>query len=157
MTTTSTLAQTGNAQTEKERFAQQTSVSIEINADAAIVWTLLTQAQDIPRWNSTIVSLEGNIAVGDKIKLVSYLDPKRTFKIKVKEMEAEKHMLWGDNQGKRTFTLTPTEKGVTFSMVERMGGLMYPMYKKYLPDFDESFNKFAADLKKEAELIANAQ
>lgn len=27
------------------------------------------------------------------------------------------------------------------------------MYAKYIPSFDDSFNAFAADLKKEAELI----
>ena len=42
---------------------------------------------------------------------------------------------------------------VTFNMTERIGGLMFPMYAKYIPSFDESFNAFAADLKKEAELI----
>jgi hypothetical protein len=30
---------------------------------------------------------------------------------------------------------------------------MFPMYAKYIPSFDASFDAFAADLKKEAELI----
>jgi hypothetical protein len=38
-------------------------------------------------------------------------------------------------------------------MTEKIGGLMFPMYAKYIPSFDESFEQFAADLKKEAEII----
>lgn len=38
-------------------------------------------------------------------------------------------------------------------MKEIMGGLMFPLYTKYIPDFDASFEAFAADLKTEAERI----
>ena len=38
--------------------------SIDIKADAAKVWTLLTQASDYPRRNSTVTSIEGSIAPG---------------------------------------------------------------------------------------------
>lgn len=37
-----------------------------------------------------------------------------------------------------------------------VGGLMFPMYAKYIPSFDASFNTFAADLKKEAEKIGKS-
>ena len=54
----------------------------------------------------------------------------------------------------RTYTLRNNGDGtVIFSMHERIGGLMFPMYAKYIPSFDENFNAFAADLKREAELI----
>lgn len=33
-------------------------------------------------------------------------------------------------------------------------GLMFPMYARYIPSFDASFDAFAADLKKEAEAIS---
>jgi len=46
---------------------------------------------------------------------------------------------------------------VTFAMNEKMGGLMFPMYAKYIPPFDESFEQFAADVKKEAEVISGAK
>lgn len=154
MTTLTAMAQNGKATTIKNTFNRQTSVSIDINADAAIVWTLLTNASDYERWNSTIVSLEGEIEVGKKIKLVSTLDPKRTFKIKIKEMTPESAMRWGDSQGNRIFTIEKTgTNSVRFSMDEKIGGLMFPLYAKHIPPFDESFEQFAADLKKEAEII----
>ena len=82
--------QQGKATTIKTTFSRETSISIEIKADAAIIWALLTNAADYPRWNPTVISIEGNITLGEKIKLKSTLDPKRTFKLKVKELEPEK-------------------------------------------------------------------
>lgn len=153
--TNSTIAATGKATTVKETFSRETSVAIDINADAAIVWTLLTNASDFARWNSTVTSLEGEIKLGGKIKLKSILDEKRTFKLKVKELEPEKKLVWGDGQGNRTYTLKPNGSGgITFTMHEKIGGLMFPLYAKYIPEFDESFEAFAADLKKEAEAIS---
>ena len=71
MTTTAAMAQ--KATTIKKTFSRETTVSINIEADASIVWTLLTNAADFPRWNSTIVSMEGQIKLGEKIKLKSTL------------------------------------------------------------------------------------
>jgi len=154
--TTTTFAQNGKATTAKTTFHRETSVSIEIKADAAIVWALLTKAADYPRWNSTVTSIEGNIALGERIKLKSTLDAKRTFKLKVKEFEAEKKLVWGDGQGNRVYTITKNGNGsVTFSMVEKIGGFMFPMYAKMIPPFDQSFEQFAKDLKKESETIMN--
>lgn len=152
------MAQNGKASTTKKTFSRETTVTIDINADVAIIWSLLTNAADFPRWNSTIVSLEGNISKGELIRLKSTLDEKRIFKIKVKELIPEKTMIWGDNKGNRVFKLSDNGKGgVTFEMTEKMGGLMFPMYAKFIPPFDESFEQFAADLKKEAELISQTK
>lgn len=158
MTSLTTSAQNGKATTTKKTFNRTTVVSIDIQADPAIIWALLTNASDFSRWNSTVVSIEGEIQKGKKIKLKSTLDEKRTFKLKVKEMEPEKLLAWGDGKGKRTYTLEKLENGkVRFKMHEKIGGLFFPMYKKFIPEFDESFEQFANDLKKEAELIQNSK
>lgn len=155
---TTTNAQNGKAITIKKAFSRQTRVSVDINADAAIVWTLLTNASDFTRWNSTIVSIDGEIKQGEKIKLVSTLAPERTFKIKVKEMQPEKRMHWGDGKGDRYFTIEKNRKGgVTFTMDEKIGGLIFPMYARYIPPFDDNFEQYAKDLKTEAEIIANTK
>lgn len=46
---------------------------------------------------------------------------------------------------------------LTFSMTEKIGGLMFPMYAKYIPPFDKSFEQFAGDLKKESETIMDSK
>ncbi|MGB4839431.1 MAG: SRPBCC domain-containing protein [Saprospiraceae bacterium] len=146
------------ATTVKTTFHRETSVSTEINADPSIVWALLTNASDYSRWNSTVTSIEGNIALGEKIKLKSILDARRTFKLKVKEFEPEKKLVWGDGQGNRVYTIAKIGKGtVIFSMTEKIGGLMFPLYAKMIPSFDQSFEQFASDLKKESETIMGAK
>jgi len=151
------MAQNGKATTEKKTFSRTTSVAADINADTAIIWKLLTTASDYPRWNSTVISVEGSIAAGQKIKLKSTLAPKRTFKLEVKEYLTGQRLAWGDGQGNRLYTLVKKDNGiVTFAMTEKIGGFMFPMYAKYIPSFDQSFEQFAADLKKEAETIQNS-
>jgi hypothetical protein len=104
------------------------------------------------------VSIEGKIIKGERIKLKSTLDPKRNFKLKIKEFEPEHTLAWGDGKGTRVYTLTDKGNGMlTFNMTEKIGGLMFPMYAKYIPSFDQSFEQFAADLKKEAETIQNTK
>jgi uncharacterized protein YndB with AHSA1/START domain len=148
----------GKATTIKKTFSRQTSVSIDINADAAIIWALLTNASDFARWNSTIVYIKGNIALGKKIELKARIDEKRTFKIKIKEFTPEKHMRWGDAMGNRDFTLTSNQNGgITFSMSEKIGGPIFPLFAAMIPSFDEAFEQYAADLKHEAELIFNSK
>jgi uncharacterized protein YndB with AHSA1/START domain len=154
MAITFTGVQNGKAATIKKTFSRQTSVSIEIKADPSIIWALLTTAPDIPRWNSTIISIEGKIAAGEKIKLVSTLDPKRTFKLTVKEFEPTYKLVWGDAMGARVFMLGKNPNGtVQFTMTEKIGGPIFPLFAKMIPPFDTAFEQFAADLKKEAEKI----
>lgn len=155
---TQTAPTLGKARTIKETFSRETTVGIDIQADSAIIWALLTNAADFSRWNTTVISLEGNIQKGERIKLKSSLNPKRIFTLTIKEFEPEKRLLWGDSQGNRTFILSPVSNGnVRFSMTEKIGGLMFPLYAKYIPPFDASFEQFAAELKKESEFVNNTR
>ncbi|MBK8345187.1 MAG: SRPBCC domain-containing protein [Bacteroidetes bacterium] len=148
------MAQNGTATTTKTTFSRETTVSISIQAESSIIWSLLTNAADYPRWNSTIIAIDGTIAAGEKIELKSTLDTTRTFKLKVLTFQPESLLIWGDSQGQRTYTLSKNDSGtITFTMTEKIGCLMFPMYAKYLPSFDEAFEQFASDLKTEAEKI----
>lgn len=152
-TSQSSSNQMGKAFTSKSMFSRETSVSVRIEANPSIVWALLTHASDFPRWNSTVVSIKGEIKQGEMIELKSTLDEKRTFKLKVKEFVPEKRLVWGDAMGNRVYTLEKDSNGVLFSMSEKIGGPLFPLFAGMIPAFDESFEKFAADLKKEAEKI----
>ena len=157
MTSFTAMAQDGKANTVKNTFNRKTTVSTSINADASIVWALLTNASDFSRWNSTIVSIEGEIQKGEKIRLKSTLDPGRTFKLKIKEVVPEQKLVWGDALGKRTYSLEKQGDSTLFTMAEKIGGLMFPLFAKKIPPFDESFEQFASDLKKEAETISKSK
>ena len=154
MATTASAAQ-NKASTVKKTFSRETSISIEIKAAPPIIWSLLTNASEYPRWNSTVISIDGSIVPGEKINLKSTLDPKRTFKLKVKEFHPENKLTWGDAMGNRVYTLNKRNGSTLFSMTEKIGGPLFPLFAKMIPPFDNSFEQFAADLKKEAERIMN--
>ena len=134
------------------------SVKKTISAPAEEVWALLTNAAEYPEWNSTIVSLEGEVALGNRIKLVSTVNPKRAFKLTVSEMEEPRRMVWSDGmplglfRGVRTFTLSPAGEGATaFEMEEVFSGLLEPLISKSIPDMSDSFEEFGESLKRAAE------
>jgi uncharacterized protein YndB with AHSA1/START domain len=140
------------AKTTRRFFSRETEVAIEIAADPEAVWKLLTNASDYPSWNSTVVSIEGDIAPGHEIRLVSTLDPERTFKLAVKQFQPPERLEWGDAMGTRTYDITKRgPRSVTFAMREKIGGILFPLFARMIPSFDESFDRFAADLKKKAE------
>lgn len=148
----------GKATTTKKTFSRETSVSTTIHADAAIVWALLTHAADFPRWNSTVTSMKGEIREGGTVELKSILDEKRTFKLKVKEFVPEKRLVWSDATGTRVYTIDKVGAGeVRFTMSERIGGPLFPLFAGSIPSFDETFERYAADLKKEAEAIQRSK
>lgn len=150
-----TLTSNGKAVTTKKTFSRETGVCINIQADKSIIWSLLTNASDFARWNSTVISIDGTIAPNEKIKLKAKLDPKREFKLKVKEFQPEIKMVWGDGMGNRVYTLKSIGENETqFSMIEKIGGLIFPLFAKMIPPFDAPFEQFAKDLKNEAETIS---
>lgn len=149
-----TVPSNGKAVTTKKTFSRETAVSIDIQADKSIIWALLTNANDFPRWNSTVIAVEGTIAKDEKIKLKAKLDPKREFKLKVKEFDADHRLVWGDAMGNRVYTLKSIGNNLTnFSMVEKIGGPLFPLFAKMIPPFDDAFEQYAKDLKHEAEKI----
>ncbi|MDJ0664747.1 MAG: SRPBCC domain-containing protein [Acidimicrobiia bacterium] len=134
------------------------SVEETIAASPEAVWALLTDGSSIADWNTTIVSFEGDIVVGNGIKLVSTVNPKRAFKLNVAEMKAPHRMVWSDGmplglfKGVRTFTLSSVGDGSTrFEMVEEYSGLLEPLISRSIPDMTDSFREFAASLKQAAE------
>lgn len=147
----------GQANTVRTTFSRETSIQVTISAQPAIVWALLTHAADFPRWNSTVISIQGEIRPGGTIELKSTLDEKRTFKLKIKEFEPEKRLVWGDAQGSRVYSLEKSGSGTNFSMSEKIGGLLFPLFAGMIPSFDESFDRFTADLKREAEKIQQSR
>ena len=160
--TSEQISLNARASRTKTTFRMEYAVATNIQAPSKAIWALLTNAGDFPRWNSTIKSIDGNIKPGEKIKLCATIAPERTFNLAIKEFVPEKKMVWGDGMapmftGVRTFTLIPQADGSTdFRMAEVFSGLMLPMIAGSLPDFRETFERYAADLKSEAERISGS-
>lgn len=140
-------------------FSLACSVEVNIRASADRIWALLTNAQDFPRWNSTVAGIEGRIAEGEKLRLrVPGTD--RVFTPTVSGVVPNARIIWTGGvapifKGIRTFNLKPrSDRTTDFTMEERFSGLALPMAKNSLPDFGPVFERYALDLKKEAERIA---
>jgi uncharacterized protein YndB with AHSA1/START domain len=137
-------------------FRMECRVAITVAAPPEKIWRLLTDAAGFPRWNGTVTSIDGTIALGERLKIRVPIS-ERTFSPKVTELAEARRMVWSDGfapmfKGERTFTLTPRADGTTeFEMVETFTGLMLPMIRGTLPDFGPVFDRYARDLKKEAE------
>lgn len=144
------MTEIGKANTEKKRFSRTTSIEKRIAATPEVLWAILIEGEKYPEWNSTITFFKGQIRKGNTIRLKSYLDDKRTFKLKVKEMVEGKKLVWGDAMGQRTFTLTPKDTGTLFNMTERIGGPFFPLFSKMIPSFDVAFEQFVQDLEQKA-------
>jgi hypothetical protein len=145
------------AQKTRTTFRQDCSVRCDIHAPPARIWALLTDAPGFPAWCSTITSMEGKIALGEKLALRSTAAPDRTFGPRVTKLTKEQEMEWSDGfapmfRGVRTFTLREKPGGVTeFAMTEVFSGAMLPMIRGSLPDFGPLFEAFARDLRRAAE------
>src|SRR5688572_1559860 len=111
-------------------FRMSCAISTTIRASPERIWALLTDAAGFPRWNSTVTSIEGQIAEGQRLKLKVGVAGDRVFKPKVSNVTPARSMTWSDGmapmfKGVRTFTLVPQGDGSTeFSMKEEFTGLM---------------------------------
>lgn len=126
-------------------------VRATIPAPPEVVWRKLTDAASFPAWNTTVQSIEGRIAVGEKLAIRVPIAPGRTFTPRVVELVPEERMVWQDGfypmfRGTRTFTLARRGAATEFEMEEVFRGLMLPMIKSSLPDFGPVFDRYAADL-----------
>jgi hypothetical protein len=109
-------------------------------------------------WDSGVERVEGAIAPGRKIKVVSRANPGRAFPVKVTEFSPGQRMTWSGGmplglfKGVRTFTLAPgTDGGIRFSVREEYTGPLLPLIWRSMPDLGPSFRQFADGLKERAE------
>ena len=135
--------------------------SASINASADDIWAILVDGAHYPDWDSGVVSVEGTIAKDETIKVVSSVNPGRTFPVKVTSFDPGTSMTWSGGmpmglfRGERTFTLSPAQDGVTrFHVKEVYTGPLLSLMWRSMPDLGPSFEQFAAGLKRRAEARA---
>ena len=132
--------------------------STTIQAAPEAIWRILTDAPGYPSWNTTVSSIDGRIALGEKVTVHAKVAPGRAFPINVVAFDAPKRMVWrggmplGVFKGERIFELRPTDAGgVEFAMREDYTGWLAPLITKSIPDLQPEFDEFAACLKARAE------
>lgn len=121
-----------------------------IAAPAHIIWSILTDADQLQSGRFGIKRIDGRITPGEKIKLWSDISPERAFALKVTEFDPNRKMVWqggmpfGLFRGTRHFTLRSTDDdGTEFHMREDFTGPLVKLIWKSMPDLGPTFETFA--------------
>ena len=121
------------------------------------VWAILTDAPGYAGWDSGVERVEGTIAPGETITVVSEANPGRAFPVKVTAFEPGRAMTWSGGmplglfKGVRTFSLVPDGTTTRFTLREEYSGPMLWLIWRSMPDLGPSFERFARGLKQRAE------
>jgi len=131
-----------------------------ISASPSDVWQILTDSSKYVEWDPNVVRLEGQIALGQKIKIFTQMSPDRAFPVEVTELTPNQRMVWtggmplGLFKGVRTFSLEEGQEGNThFQMEEVFSGPLLPIMRRVMPDLTDAFESFANGLKQRAESL----
>ena len=82
----------GIATKPKSMFREACTVRDGIDATPETVWSLLVNAADFPRWNSTVTDIKGTVALGQILKIRVPIS-KRTFTVKVTALDAPRSLI----------------------------------------------------------------
>jgi hypothetical protein len=128
--------------------------STTIAAPPQRVWEVLVDGARYADWDSGVVRVEGTVAPGASVKVVSSANPGRAFPVKVAEFEPGRRMVWSGGmplglfRGVRTFTLTPEAGGSTrLDVREEYTGPLLPLIWRSMPDLQPSFDQFTHGIK----------
>ena len=147
----------GKATTVRTTFRLAVTVTKLIEAPAVTVWNLLTDLSAQSRWNSTVTSIEGEVALGHRVSFRLPEAPRQTFSPKVVAYDEPASMVWRLNRwpllvSERTYRLTPGPHASTeLTIAEVFHGLMLPLAAKSLPDLGAMFERTLKDLQAAAE------
>jgi uncharacterized protein YndB with AHSA1/START domain len=154
--------QDGRATVTRTTFRLAITVTKSIDAPAATIWNLLTDLDAQSKWNSTVTSIEGKVALGEQVSFMVPEAPGQTFREKVVAYDEAKAMVWRLNRwpllvGERKYQLAPGPHGtIELTIDEALHGLLLPLIAKSLPDFGAMFERTAIDLEAAAKAATTA-
>jgi hypothetical protein len=131
--------------------------SMTIDAAPEAVWAVLVDGSRWTDWDSGVVRLNGTIARGERLAVVSSANPARAFPVTVTAFEPGRRMVWSGGmplglfRGVRTFTLTPEGGGTRLDVREEYSGPMLPLIWRSMPDLQPSFDQFTRGIKARVE------
>jgi hypothetical protein len=132
-----------------------------IQATPDAVWRILTDGPGYATWDNGVVRVDGRIAPGETIRVVSEANPDRTFPVTVTEFDPPRGMTWSGGmplglfRGVRTFRLTRDGAVTRFEVREEYSGPLLGIMWRTIPDLGPSFSAFAEGLKRHAERRAD--
>ncbi|MEL7433408.1 MAG: SRPBCC domain-containing protein [Chloroflexota bacterium] len=134
------------------------TATIDIDAPPSTVWQILTTGDQYTAWDPHMISLDGTIAPGEKLTVLTKLAPDRAFTPIVSEFDAPRKIFWSSKMplglfsGIRTFELEALEDNKTrFTHTEEFRGILMPVFGATIPDMNPVFADFTQALKSRAE------
>ncbi len=141
-------------------MAKEIRTEIIISASKEKIWAVLTDFENYQKWNPWVLSLNGNVKVGNTIKVC--LKGGMTFKPKILTYEKNNELSWlghflfkGLFDGAHKFELIDNNNGTTtFRHSEIFKGILVPIFKKQLDiDTKNGFHEMNKKLKEIAERL----
>lgn len=129
-----------------------------INARSATVWDVITDAGNLPVWNSGVTEIEGEIRNGSVIRIRTASGGKKVFRLRVQQLPGEV-MTWkggmplGLFTGLRTFRLTPQGSMTHLNVREEFTGPFVTTMWKRMPDLQPELDAYVKATKARAELF----
>lgn len=142
-------------------MAKQIKTSIVINAAPEKVWKVLTDFNSYPAWNPFVKSVEGEVAVNNRIKIQL---PGMKFQPRILAYEPAREFRWlgsllfkGIFDGEHQFILQKNEDGsTTLVHGEQFSGLLVPLLSKKLDtETRAGFEEMNRALKSRVEALYN--
>ncbi len=132
--------------------------SLTIHAPVERIWAILVDISAWHAWDANFIKVEGSVALGAEVRIFSTLFPDRAVSVEVTELTPTIRMTWtstlaaGGCTGVHTYILIPKSAGdVEFVTYEYFSGPLVATIETSIPDMTDSFNQFAAGLKRRAE------
>ena len=130
-----------------------------IRARREVVWDVLTTSAKYGDWNPEIVSVDGLMAAGARLKMRVKVGSGaiRPVTLQVTAFDPPARMEWtgglplGLFTGRRILSLTPVDGQVEFRMVVQMSGPLAGLMVKAVGDRQAEIDSFSAALKRRVE------
>lgn len=137
---------------------------IDVEAKPEEIWSVLLDFESWKKWNPFIPAVEGNLMIGEKLK-IEVISPgmkPMIFKPEVFEVIPNKKILWGGSflkilyRGDHAFILEPIGNGKTrFRQIERFMGPVVLFMGNMLKKTELGYQQMNIALKKEVERRIN--
>jgi hypothetical protein len=129
---------------------------VDLPAVPSVVWAQLMDTASMQSWNPFITSLQGVLAVGERlaVRIAPVGGRPMTFKPRVTVLDPDHRLEWlgtmgvpGLFDGRHSFTLTPRgEGGTRFVQAEDFSGALVPLAGKMLAKTEAGFHAMNAAL-----------
>lgn len=116
--------------------------AIDIASSAEMVWRVLTDFPSYPKWNPFVRSVQGNPALGQRLKIRIRLPHGRSYNFSSRVVKAipatelrwrGKMLIEGLFDGEHAFIIVPNGvKGVRFIHREHFSGLLVPLILPFI-------------------------